>query len=136
MKKFVAAVFIYGDKLVVQRRDDKAPNNPNLLGFFGGRIEKDETPLQALRREMAEETSLGVEKLQFKELFEVTIPVGNVDSEQGLDTAFLCRLESVDFQLKEGAGIELFLLDELLARTDLAPFSQVIAREVKRRKSI
>ena len=27
------------DKLVFQRRDDRAPTSPNMLGFFGGHLD-------------------------------------------------------------------------------------------------
>lgn len=126
MKKFVAVVFTFNGKLIMQRRDKDAPNNPNMLGFFGGLVEKGEESRDAIKREIAEETSLDSDSLALKHMFDVEIPVNTFESERATDSVFKCALESFDFVVKEGKGAEAYSLNELRHRKDIAPYSTVI----------
>ncbi|OGY45381.1 MAG: hypothetical protein A2744_04220 [Candidatus Buchananbacteria bacterium RIFCSPHIGHO2_01_FULL_44_11] len=51
---------IEGDKILVylQKRSKDAKRSPDYFGFFGGGLENDENPEQALQREMREEINL------------------------------------------------------------------------------
>jgi 8-oxo-dGTP diphosphatase len=51
----VILLFNTEGKFLVQHRADDAKRSPGLWGFFGGGIEKDETPKQAVLRETKEE---------------------------------------------------------------------------------
>lgn len=52
--------------LILQQRDDKPGiTNPGMVASFGGIIEPGETPEQAARRELAEETNLKTDGLSF-----------------------------------------------------------------------
>lgn len=42
-------------RFLLQHRDDSAPTFPSYWGFFGGGVELNETPLEALQREAYEE---------------------------------------------------------------------------------
>lgn len=54
-----------GDGFVLQRRgDDPAIGAAGLIGAFGGKIEHDETAIQAVSRELSEETSLTPEDMR------------------------------------------------------------------------
>lgn len=46
------------NKILLQLRDEYASNRPNMWAFFGGAIEKTETPLDAAIRELYEELSI------------------------------------------------------------------------------
>lgn len=105
MKKIAAAILITKDsKVVLQRRTDDDPFKPNKLALFGGHMEGNETPDEAVERELGEETSLG--KLEFTLLAEQHWYVASVDD--------------ANFEVYEGAGAESFDLDEALARDDLS----------------
>lgn len=66
--KFWAGGFLYNpetNRVLLQKRDSKAPFNPNKWGFFGGTNEGAETPEECLTREWQEE--LGI-KIDVKDL--------------------------------------------------------------------
>ena len=57
-----AAILKHDDgRYYFQKRDITAPKNPGSLTFFGGRIERNESPCEAVRRELNEELGLDVE---------------------------------------------------------------------------
>ncbi|MEK7201346.1 MAG: NUDIX domain-containing protein [Patescibacteria group bacterium] len=50
----------------MQLRDEGAPTDPGRIGFFGGGIEGEETPLEAVTRETKEELAIDVVPSFFK----------------------------------------------------------------------
>jgi len=58
-------------RILMQHRTHDAPTSPNHWGFFGGEIEKNETPLQAVKREVYEELEIKPKKpkLILKKIF-------------------------------------------------------------------
>ncbi len=132
--RFAAVVFIIGDKIALQRRDHKAPNDPNVLGVFGGLIESGEEPAEAIRREIAEETSLDIAKLKIQYMFDVQIPVSATNPEIGVDSVFKCQLDSLNFEVKEGLGVEVHTLEELINKTDIQPATKIILKKLHEEK--
>lgn len=66
MKKVSLIVLKNKDKFLLYLRDDK--NNisyPNYWSLIGGMIEKNETPLKAIKREIKEEINCNIEKIKF-----------------------------------------------------------------------
>ena len=60
LKRNIAALLPYYKKdgtlyFFLQLRDENAPSNPNVYGFFGGGIEDGETPETGMYREIEEE---------------------------------------------------------------------------------
>ncbi len=55
--------------VLLHKRDDKAPINPNKWGFFGGLAEGDETPEQCFIREMQEELNVALTSEEIIPLF-------------------------------------------------------------------
>lgn len=53
----VALIILYDEdkQLLLQHRSEDAPTLPGFWGFFGGDIEANETPIEAVRREAQEE---------------------------------------------------------------------------------
>lgn len=55
--KDVSLIILYDDKkrILIQDRDKHAPTYPNYWSFFGGQIEKGESPVNGAKREAFEE---------------------------------------------------------------------------------
>jgi 8-oxo-dGTP pyrophosphatase MutT (NUDIX family) len=63
-----------GETYLLQlRRDDPKLGASGMIGAFGGKVEADETPEQAVAREVSEETSLQVVPGDFEHLGEVEV---------------------------------------------------------------
>ena len=60
MIKVVAAVLVKDNKIILARRSNNLKNFPNLFEFPGGKIENNETPKEALKRELLEELNIHV----------------------------------------------------------------------------
>jgi mutator protein MutT len=109
-------------RILLQHRDSGAPRCPEMWAFFGGEIERGETPERALRREAREE--LGIE-LDSPELF------GTFEfQEDGMHQKFLfvcpltLPLEQIRSQQAEGDRLDMFLWNEIrglpISESDLA----------------
>ena len=109
-------------RFVLQRRDSKAPASPGLLGFFGGKIEAGETALQAAARELSEETTIEVAKLELKKLAIYKIPEPQPDfAGPKIFNLFEAKIDNTDFDVLEGVGWEAHTEAELMKRKDLSP---------------
>ena len=87
--------------MAMQRRTHDAPTSPNKLQFFGGHIEEGETLLQAVIRELEEETNLPVDELEFQDLGLFFVPKKSTKRVVGLARA---TIQSADFEDYEGQG--------------------------------
>jgi 8-oxo-dGTP pyrophosphatase MutT (NUDIX family) len=115
------------DTLAFQRRDNKAPTDPNVLGLFGGSIEEGETPLEGAFRELAEETSLHVVKEDFQFLAETSMPTTAGDAKVYL---FTVQIPNTPFEVYEGDGYELYTKSEFLKRNDISKGAAHLLREM------
>ena len=61
MTKVSKGIFWNGDKILLLKRSDKTKKFAGLWDFPGGRHDRDETPSEALIRELKEETNFDVE---------------------------------------------------------------------------
>lgn len=117
MKKVVIASLRLPDgRFVFQRRTDDAPVNPGLLGHFGGHVEQGESFEEAIRRELAEETSLELERLSLKPLnYFLADREGKSIEYHPYDIA----IQDMSFKIYEGTGAEAYTAEDALKRHDL-----------------
>lgn len=107
--------------LVLQRRAEDIKINPGLLSFFGGHIEDGETADDAMKRELSEETSLNVSKLNIdyfasKEFVDPENPKV-IDVKAHL---YKTTIDDDNFEVYEGQRAETYSLTDLKTRQDLA----------------
>jgi 8-oxo-dGTP pyrophosphatase MutT (NUDIX family) len=108
--------------LVLQRRDNRAPASPNLLGFFGGKIEPGESAEAAALRELSEETTIDVKGMKLEFIAKFKIPELEPDHGQPkFFSLFSAHIENADFEVLEGIGLEIYHQGELAKRDDLTP---------------
>ncbi len=112
------ALVLPDGRLVFQRRDGNTKVSPNKVGFFGGKIEQGETPLEAIVREIGEETSLSVTPEQFTK-------VATYESSEKRYHMFKMDIKDVDFEVYEGIGFEVYTLEQIMKRTDTTHALQI-----------
>jgi len=108
-------------KILLQHRDNNISWYPDHWGPFGGQIENDETPEQAVRREIKEEIGIELTDLRFFRKYEMK-------REEGTYEAFLfvapltVSVEKLKKQQREGQDLGIFSFSEIkdLKITDLA----------------
>ena len=113
---------------VMQRRTNDAPRNAGLLGLFGGGLESGETPEQAARRELSEETDLDP-TLGIKYLCDIEL-LDDGNGNRQICTLFRMAIPSADFKYFEGSGIEVYSTEELTLRSDLAPVPKMALKTI------
>jgi 8-oxo-dGTP diphosphatase len=103
-------------QILMQQRDSKARTSPNQWSFPGGSIEPDETPEEAARRELWEETGLRVDVVEPYGVFlrpSVNNPHGTVEIH-----AFCAATDAVqdDVVLGEGQAMVFLPPDDAVSR--------------------
>ncbi len=106
--------------VVLQRRDKKTNVSPGLLGLFGGHIEAGETPEEAIKRELSEETSLDVSSLTIDYITNTELPHPNNPTTRRKIYFYKTTIDSDNFNVFEGAGSETYSIAELKRRKDIA----------------
>lgn len=123
-------VFV-GQNILVYRRDENAPIAPLLIDVPGGGAERDETPFETFKREVAEEFGLNIRKKdivyakRYKSVFE--------NGKFGwFAVAMLpaAKKSSILFG-DEGLGYSLITLEDFLKLEDAWPIYQKRAKEYK-----
>ena len=70
MINVTGGVLVYNNKIILTKRASTLQYYPNLYEFPGGKIEKNETCKQALKRELEEELSINVEINDIKDFID------------------------------------------------------------------
>src|SRR3989344_4991568 len=93
-------------KILFQLRDEKG-KNPNRWGLFGGGINKDETPIKALIREIKEELEIKIAESEIVKHY--TIPLINYH----IFEVYLKKSLKMS-QLKEGKDMKFMTKEEFI----------------------
>lgn len=121
-------------RIVFQRRGKDAPRAPGLLGLFGGHVEEGESYDEAMKRELAEETSLRLEELQWGFVQDYSL----APSGQSAATFHLywAEVPNADFEFdeSEAQGIEVYSRSEAIARTDVADACRYVLENILKEK--
>jgi 8-oxo-dGTP diphosphatase len=130
MERCASIIFYKDKKVLLQQRASSAKKFPDFWSFFGGKIEGEETPEQAIIRETKEE--LGYNLKKFK-LFKVYNPKDHPHVAFSKELyIFIAPLESdiKDFKLMEGQDLKLFSFNEI-EKIKIIPTDLPILKEVK-----
>lgn len=123
------ADIVQGDRHLLQLRNHD-PNKPaaGLIGFFGGRLESDETHEQAVMRELREETSLIVDESRLRAVGSFTTTMQH--NGKSLDITGRCyRVEvptGTDVKAKEGEIVTMTLADLTERTAEMSPATQAV----------
>ena len=113
---------------IQDRRGHKKPD----WGFFGGSVEADESPLQAVIRESKEELNLDLKE---NDLTYLGTSATDWDGASIVRYLYLYPTEQVDFDVREGQGGQWFSFEELRERLDdKHRFDEVVSR-IKQRNT-
>jgi len=111
------------NKLLLVLRDDK-PNipRPNCWSLFGGGIEPDESPIDALKREMGEEINIEVYDIKQIDVIDVVLTVEN-KSYTVMGHIFLAYTDAEleDIEIYEGQRVGYFTIEELKKLENIGP---------------
>lgn len=120
-----AKIFIKNPKInkfLFLLRDNKPGiPHPNKWSLFGGGIEKGETPIGALMREVKEETNIKIYNIKLLLSEEFTLNVENVPYKViGHIFYAYTDAELQDIKLFEGQRVDYFSLDEIKSNQDVS----------------
>jgi len=103
--KQLAGLILYDHKsrFLLQHRTDDAPNFPGCWSFFGGEVEKGETPEQAVKREALEELSYKLNNPRF-----LTSQRFAYEAASYVSYLFLDKYDGSELLLGEGQGMGWF----------------------------
>lgn len=124
-----AKVFLpsFGGKYIFQKRDSKAPIDPNMIGALGGALESGEAALTALIREMEEETGI----IFSQEELELVASVHRPGQENHEVVYFLSKrlVDPQEIKLTEGAGLIELSLEEALRHPKVTSVTKLAIEE-------
>jgi 8-oxo-dGTP pyrophosphatase MutT (NUDIX family) len=103
----VCILYTFSGRILLQHRTNDAFRLPGYWAFFGGGIEKGETPMEALIREIREELSYQVQNPNF--LLAQKVRDGETDNTKYV---FVEQYQDQPLQLGEGQGMGWFSPDE------------------------
>ena len=105
----VAAIIFYQNKLLITRRQESSNQDLSLkYEFPGGKVKKNESPKEALRRELKEELDLEIKN--FRKFFSNSFKYSNTLVKLSF---FTCKIESLRIKLNVHSEYKLIKVDQL-----------------------
>ena len=108
-------VFYNGDnKILLQDRSNMSKYGEE-YGYFGGKIEEDESPETATKREIKEELEFDLKDIAYLGRYESVGKRLNGIDEKVIQEVFITKISKEEFEsmvLHEGAGMEWFSIEE------------------------
>jgi len=131
-----AGILFWTDEntLVLQRRDAKAPTSANKLGLFGGHFREDEEPIDAIIREIHEETTVPLDEISYQFIDAIATPPAPGHDVANVCYVFSAKIKDWHFKVFEGKGAEAHDINELLARGDVGRDTRHVLEKLKERK--
>lgn len=130
-RKVAAIVFYKNNKIILQERGSHSKFGEE-WGFFGGGLEKGETPEQAVIRETKEELGIDIsnKKVEFLGVSRGRLKEYNAEAEVNL---FLSPLDFPQSFLKqnEGRSMKMFTIDEV-KKLKINPWNQSALDSIKK----
>ena len=100
------------NKILLQKKTLDYPTVPGgHWCFFGGKIEKGENPVNALKRELSEELGTSLDKIKLFQILEYELPIGFYGKRYIFKVIF--DKDISDISITEGAGFAFFDKSEL-----------------------
>lgn len=115
-------------EILLQHRTKDAPHYPDYWGFFGGDIDGDETPEEALIREAKEELGLDIVEIKLFKRYEI-------EEEKGIYERFVylfptsMSVEQLRSQQKEGASLGFFVIEKT-TELKFNPNNRIILKDI------
>ena len=132
MKFSVAAIIFHKNKYLFQKRDNKKRIfYPNFYGLFGGERNKNEKPIETMRREFFEEISLKFVKINHLITIKLNSPIFNPKKASIFKRhVFICELPR-DFRkqikLNEGQNLKFININKV-NKINIAPFDYAVTK--------
>lgn len=99
-RKVAIILFVDKDRILLQDRREISKHGEE-YGFFGGKIEHDETPEQALKREISEELGIDIKEFKIFKSYHQVIKEINRDVVRNV---FLAPMPNIkDLKVEEGS---------------------------------
>ncbi len=117
-------------EIILQRRKGFIDKLTNMdYGFFGGGLEKGENVEEALEREVQEELTLDVKKIDSLDFFK-TYKYWNKEKDMEIElNVFLCKIDDIiDMDVKEGKPITLKIEEAI--ESNISEMDKEVLKEV------
>ncbi|OGZ35000.1 MAG: hypothetical protein A2174_02495 [Candidatus Portnoybacteria bacterium RBG_13_41_18] len=119
-------------KFIFQERDAKTNINPGMITPFGGAIEKGESDLDALVREIGEELNLEINRLK-------TFVIGRFKSHafqnKYINLFYIDDINSKKIKIQEGKEIVNFSLEEALSNSKVTEFTKNVIKYFRSKRN-